>query len=399
MQTLRRTVESRLTAHLDALAMGGPVVAERALWPAVGPESEASPFQVSVAGLALLVEGNAPVRDNLLELLRTTENPSLRTGLASAFEVTPRTDVDEPLKLQLYATDQPAVQIALLDILDRRGIDPGPIAGSLLSRSDPGLLRATLHPLVHSAERSRHRYAVEALLAHPDPGVRGAALRAGLIWNLRAAWRDCPAAARDGVPEAMLALAQLGSDRELAPLQDALRSPALRRPALFALGFSGRRLAVDTCLPFVQDEDEGVAKLAGEAIAAMTGIALDKPPFAMPPKDQDQEMPPLEEDLATDLAPDPVEELPVPNAEAIRKWWSDFRPQVEPAQRYLRGVPLATASVAGALFQLPLRRVGALGSELAIRSAGRVRLSGPRLERWNLAVPDDVVFHRDPAWI
>ena len=136
-----------------------------------------------------------------------------------------------------------------------------------------------------------------------------------------------------------------------------------------------------------------------EAFAAGTGLPLYEPPFALPPDDEDAELPPLEEDLAIDLAPKPIDELPRPNAAEIGKWWADRRPRLAASQRYLQGLVLAPASVEIAFAEGPLRRVGALASEIAVRTGGRIQPPALRLGRPKPALPADIVFQREPRWI
>ncbi|HEX3904694.1 MAG TPA: hypothetical protein VH853_17800, partial [Polyangia bacterium] len=100
---LQKTVEPRLLAHLDALAVGGPPVADALLWPALGKESEAKAPAVAAIGSALLLGDDAAERDRVVDALRTTELAMVRAGLIQAFEISPRADVDEPLKMALYA--------------------------------------------------------------------------------------------------------------------------------------------------------------------------------------------------------------------------------------------------------------------------------------------------------
>jgi uncharacterized protein (TIGR02270 family) len=396
---LQKTIEPRLLAHLDGLAAGGAAVADKLLWPALGEESEAEPAVVAAAGLALLAVADAAARDRVVEALHASKLAAVRTGLGQAFEVTARADIDEPLKTALYACDDGPAHVALLEVLAARSVDPGPILGALLGRDDPTLLRAALRAAASSPDRTRHRNAVEGLLAHADPGVRGAALRTGLIWNLGAAWKACLALARAGLPEAMLFLGLLGDKRDLPVRFDALRSPEQRKAALYALGFSGRVDAIDACLPHLGDADPRVAKLAVEAVAATTGLPLYDPPFVAPPPEDEGDLPPLEEDLAIDLTPRPIDELPLPNADEIGKWWSARRGQLAAGQRYLRGLLLSPAAVEIAFAEGPLRRVGPVASEIAVRSGGRVQLPALRLERSKPALPADLAFQREPGWI
>ena len=179
----------------------------------------------------------------------------------------------------------------------------------------------------------------------------------------------------------MLFLAMLGDARDLMTLFDALRSPEHRKGALSALGFSGRIEAVDACLPHLEDADPHVAKLAVEAIAAITGLPIYDHPFAIAGDKKGGDPPPLEEDLAIDLHPKPLDQLPKPNATEIAKWWSERHSKFAAGQRYLRGLLLSPASAQMALADGPLRRASALATEIAIRTGGAVQLPALRLAR------------------
>ena len=399
LTVVQKTMERRLVAHLDGLVVGGTAVAEQLLWPAFDNETEASRTRVAAATLALLLALDGAVTQKVIDLFAIADNPAVLAGLRLAFQLTSRTDVDEPLRLALYAVNAPAAQVALLDVLAARRVDPGPILGTLLKGPNEDVVRAALGAAPASDPRL-HQYTIEPLLAHDVPETRGAAVRAALIWNLSSGWRTCLTEARVGSPPAMLFLALLGGPSELGLLTTALRSAEQRGAALFALGFHGRRDAVDACLPFLDDPDEKVARLAVEAIAAITDLPLFDEPFAQAPAADagDDELPPLEDDLATDPMPEPVDEIPLPDAKAVRAWWSERRASFDANQRYLRGKILSAAAIQDALILGPLRRAGPLLDEIAVRSGGRVQPPALRLACEKPSVPPDVSLHRPPAW-
>jgi uncharacterized protein (TIGR02270 family) len=408
LREIHRTVERRLLAHLDGLEVGGPSVADGLLWPTLLPDAGAIPSRVAAAASALLMDADGAVRDRLIEALRAIESPRVRTGLRLALQITARRDVDEPTRLALYATGTPVAQAALLAVLAARRVDPGPILGPLLDSADSAVLCAALAAAAAATttDRGRFRSAIEAALSHAVPAVRAAALRTGLIWNIGAAWRACGAQARSGSPDAMLWLALIDPANALAPLTAALET-AERRGALFALGFTGLRDAVELCLPLLDHPDQAVAGLAVEAIAGITGLPLYEAPFAVPSggegngddDDGDGALPPLADDLRADLQPVAIDLLPRPAAGAIRDWWGERRGSFAPAARYLRGAPLNAASLQAALTDGPLRRTGPLACEIAIRSGGRLQLPALRLAQEKPAVPADLVpLHRPPPW-
>ncbi|MEP6652618.1 MAG: hypothetical protein ABJA82_04635 [Myxococcales bacterium] len=396
---VQKTMERRLVAHLDGLVVGGMAVADKVLWPALDNETEAPPTRVAAATLALLLALDGAITQRVIDLFTTTDSDALLAGLRLGFQLTSRTDVDEPLRLALYAVDAPAAQIALLDVLAARRVDPGPILGALLQSPNNDVVRAALGAAPASDPRM-YQYTIESLLAHDVPGTRSAAMRTALIWNMSSGWRTCLAEARAGAAPAMPFLALLGGTGELGLLADALRSAEQRGAALFALGFYGRRDAVDACLPFLDDPDEKVAKLAVEAIAAITDLPLFDKPFAQSPAEDAgaDELPPLEEDLAADLMPKQVDEIPLPDAKAVRAWWSERRASFDANQRYLRGKVLSAAAIQDALTLGPLWRSGPFLDEIGVRSGGRVQLPAFRIDGGTPVLPPDVSLHRHPAW-
>jgi uncharacterized protein (TIGR02270 family) len=398
---LRRSGEERLVAHLDGLAEGGRAVAEKLLWPALAEDAGAPAVRVSAAALALLADPDPAVRDRLVAALGAAEGAPLRDGLKQAFQVTERNDVDEPLRLALYATTTAAAQSALLEVLAARRVDPGPILGTLLASEEPAVLREALAAAAGATDAARHRSLVETHLGHELPAVRAAAMRTGLVWNLSSAWRTCSSEARAGAPEAMLPLAFLGGPKEIALLADAARMVERRQAAIFALGFSGSVEAVATCLPALDDPDPIAASLAAEAIAAIAGLPLYQKPFVLPPKDEDDgdgELAPSSASAPDIVASVSHEELPCPNAESIRAWWSERRSAFLPDRRYLRGTPLSVAAVEAALEQGPLRRSGPLAHEVAVRSAGRLQLPALHLAYPEPRLSNDVALFRQPRW-
>jgi uncharacterized protein (TIGR02270 family) len=150
-------------------------------------------------------------------------------------------------------------------------------------------------------------------------------------------------------------------------LVEALQRPGLRRDALEAAAFSGRRALADACLSLMRDE--ALAPLAGEAFSAITGLVLEKGLVAERRPERDTLLP-LEEDLDTDLQLRPEDALPVPNPDAVEQWWTRARPGFDPQLRYLRGHPFTIERTISELESGPMRRRASLALELAIRSRG-----------------------------
>ncbi len=397
VKDVQRSIEGRLNAHLDGLVVGGGAVAGRTLRPALADDSEATSTRAAAAALALLGGGLTPTA--LAEHLKVSASPAVVGGVATAFQISGRLDVDEPLRLALYATDDTQTQSAILSALVARQIDPGPIAGPLVARADGRLAPLALAALA-AGDRARFRNLVEGCMSG-EPNARAeAALRTALVWNLASGWRACPAAARTGSLTAMLALALFGTQADLAPLWTALQEPGRRGAALFALGFAGSREAVEACLPLVGDNDAEAARLAAEAIAAITGLPSFDPPFAETADAEggDDELPPLGQDLRSDLNPGPHDDLPKPNPEAYRAWWTEHQGRLRSGERYLHGRPLSLEVLAWAMATRPLRRRSVLAFEIAVRSGGRQRIPAVHLSQPEVPLLGDLSLRRPPVW-
>ena len=336
------TIEPRIVAHLDGLILGGAAVADRTLWPLLTGNDADDMAPLLGAALGLLVEGNGTTINRLVDLVRDTREAVVRAAVSKALDLTARADVIEPVRLALYTTDDPPAQAALLAILAARGVAPGPILGALLASPSEPVLAAALSAAAAIAVPDRDRYyaALEEQLTHPTPAVQRAALRTGLIWNLRSAWQSCERQARAGDPDATTFWSSLGGATAVSTLIATLSSPHSRRAALFALGFSGSVDAIDACLPLLADPDPPVARLAAEAIGAISGLDVNQAPFALPPPEED------------------ADELQPPDADAIRTWWAERRETFVPHGRYLYGQSWSLASVERALVERPLRRFG-----------------------------------------
>ena len=398
LERLQRTAEKRLVAHLDGLSLGGEVVAHRLLWPTLAADADGGWPRATAATLALLGQPGTDARDRLLNLLGATPNEAVRTGIGRAFQVCARGDVDEAIRLALYATDVPTAQTALLSALAARRVDPGPILRTLLVSADGELLGAALGAASAGDVRAL-RGQVEDHLRHRDPAVRAMALRVGVIWNLGSAWHECATAARAGCAEAMLLVGVVGRTEDVPVLTAALARPETRGDALWALSFTGRVAAVEAALPLLDDEDELVPRLALEAVAAVTGLPVWESRFAAPsPPDEDGELPPLEEDLKRDLRPTPADELPRPASDEVRAWWRQRKQAFTAGQRYIGGEPASAAAFETALVAGPLRRSGPLACDIAIRSAGRLQFSALRIGYPRPMVPREIAMHRAPAW-
>lgn len=339
--TLERAadLEYRLQAHLDGLVVGGQPVAERLLKPALEEEDS---FLVSASAAALL-EQDAYVEPVLVLVLDGSELQ--QSAIRGVLEFSRR----EELTARLSAL--------------RGGLaleEPEALATAL--RVGPGALARV--------ERS----AVLRALGSPVPRLRDAALKLGSILGLRQAWVACQRLAVDAEttsPETMELLTIGGDDADVEALLKLASEPNLRASAIWALGFSGRVAIAEAALAWMRDEDGTVARLAGEAFSAITGLTLEGPYVRQAEPEAEEPVPFEDEDLDADLGPRPEQDLPLPEPTTVEEWWKTARRGFERNRRYLHGRLFDAQVLLEALAQAPMRRRHLLSLELAIRSRGQ----------------------------
>lgn len=357
-------LEERLLAHLDGLVLGRGPVADKLLVPPLLDES-AEPDVVSAAAFAL-VEGGLD-RPVLLAMTKPDLPPGHQAAITRALELSAAPGLEDRVRPWLSGKP-PHLARAALAVLKARGLDPGNALDPAMESTAAGLA-ATALGMAGPAPAPYQRSAIEAALRSEDPSLREAAQRAGLAARMRVAWETClqdVAARRPGSSVALLAVAVGGEMESLLPW---LEEPALRLPALFALGFSGRVAAAEACLPWLGDKK--AAALAFEAFSSITGASPDELKGA---PEEEAEPVPLEEENLDEAPPSgPEEELPPPDAARVAEWWTSQRDRFRPEVRLLGGAPLTAGAIATALREGPMRRRHALALELAIRTQMPVR--------------------------
>jgi len=358
--------EERLRAHLDGLILGGAVVAERLLKPALWEED---PFLVATASLALLDGGHPP--DVLLATV-SQEAQARTAGLQRALELSEQEELPSRLLAELPRSPPP-VQACILGALAARGLEPGAVLEKLLSSPEPVVVSQALKAARRNPSRTVWER-VRRLLDSPVPAIQAEALETGMVLGLRDAWTACQRLSREGGAigqRARLLLALGGEASDLRVLLEQLDMPEPREGVLWALGFSGRVMAAEACLELLDAPNSRVARLAGEAFRAITGLVLEENHTPSEPGDDEDEEDPSEEEQEVMLVLRPEDELPLADASAVRAWWSKARSRFDPTVRYLHGKPARLDAFLEVLQEGPMRRHHVLGLELAIRSRGR----------------------------
>lgn len=370
--------QERLLAHVDGLVVGGEEVRAELLEPALADE-ETERWRAAAVALSLLSHPNvqfaAPLFDGLDE-----RPPEVRLGISDALAMSSRADLDVRVTDALRRGGEPDHLVALATVGGMRGANPGNLVDGLLQGTDE-TARAAAVSMLPFGDR-RYLTWVEHSLGGATPELQWAAARAGLVMGSGPAWQQVGkwGLAEEPDPAAMVLLASLADQRIAERIVDRVTDDAVRPNALYALGYSGRRIAMETCLKWLGDE--AVGPLAGEAFAAMTGLPLDDDTFwddVEDPDEGDDEAEDLdedldEEDLDEDLGIEAEQELRIPKPEAILAWWKERQARFDAKKRYIAGRPADQVAIAHALKVLPMRRHHALAFELLVRSKGTVNV-------------------------
>ncbi|MBL9039899.1 MAG: hypothetical protein JNG84_15380 [Archangium sp.] len=369
-EQLERTTVARLVAHVDALILSGDGVVDRLVRPALD-EAE-SPERLMAAALMCF---ELPAEGLIVELFgRVADNPALADAVVEASAWATRAKVVGALP-ELRRTS--ALHALVLRVVARLGLEPGAELEPGIASADPVVSAAALVAVRFSREpdRETHLAFAEANLTSKEPAVALAALDTALAWRSEKAWRALVRLAEAGDSAALVRLAGLGTQADCQKIIAHCEKPELRAEALRALGYSGWISAAEACVPFFGNDDVRVARLAGEAFAAITGLPTTgvywrKAPEVVEP-DEDV-LPPLEEDLARDLMPSVDEMLPVPDPDVIGLWWSRAKPLFRDDTRYLIGIECDEETARWAVAEgAPLRRVTQLDVLFGIRLQGR----------------------------
>jgi len=354
--------EARLLAHVDGLVVNGPLVAERLLLPTIA-DIDAEPARIRAAALALLqTPGDEGFEAVFAEL---HASPSQRPELARALECWERGPL-QPRLGPLLDAEEVDLRHAAARVLGFHGEALGEVIPRMLA-SDLSLDRSLgLRLIPRWAGGARHTREVIAGLAAGDPDVRDEALTTGAILELPQAWqlaRDLVDAADPGAGQALLLLALRGDPADRLAISAATATDTLRGAGLWALGFLGTLEAIEAAMPWLEDPTHG--RIAGEVIAAITGVDLEDADLTRAPEETEA------------LEHRPEDDLPVPDAMKLLIWWRANRARFTVGPRYLAGRPHDAAGLRAALEEGPMRRRAAhlLALQLGVPADRRPVLS------------------------
>jgi uncharacterized protein (TIGR02270 family) len=380
LSELDRHPEGRLRAHLDALVIGGAAVRERVLLPELENPDEDEPARVTAAAIPLIQQGN---HEDLWPAL-ANKSSIVRDAAVRATSLQGTADLDRWATTRLPFGSSAFATAGLLQLHAARGLGASMLHKWLRSE-DPGILAAAAHA-ARWADPGTHRAAVEDLLQHPHPLVKQNALVSSLCLGSRGAQVVCERWALEGEapPPLVLALAAaLGSREFLDRLAGRLDAKCDHAAVLFALAFSGDSRQIPRLIEILRSKNQQHAKLAFQAIAAITGLDLRDDAFSLSeseanaaPADPDAgdvaevnaALPLFEDDdLGANLVPQPEDALPRPNPDVVERFWKQRAGLFDPSRRYLAGFLFGTDVLMRQLEYAPLRLRHVLALTLCIR--------------------------------
>jgi len=389
LDDVARGDEPRLAAALDGLVVGGASVRKRLLLPLVeaGEDTEG---MVAASWALLAAEdvgggggANGKPEDVLGALLDGIEEASLerQAALEWALVLGPAGPVRAALG-RLLRNPEPSVQAMALRVLGARSelLDGAAVLEPFVFGERPQTLTAALRALPPVIE-PRHRARIDDLTRTGEPASRNAALEVGTLLGLPGARRvayDLTESKDETAGLALLLLALTAPPADIGVVARAVAAPALRREALWALGFAGTRQAAEAALAWVSDDDLG--RQAAEAFGIITGLDVVKERLVRPPpEDADSEWQPLRRQVGeSELAYKPDQQLPLADGEGVEDWWSKRENAFPHGGRFREGMPLEPGAVWTALEKGPCRRRPVHALEAAILAHGRALVSTRR---------------------
>jgi len=352
--------DERIAAHLDGIAVAGHAGSE--LVHAAPPQPGGGETFASAA-IALIDEDRATIW-RLLELAEQV--PDARRGLLSAFGW-----VSAPylrgITKDLLVSEQPHARAVGLAACAMHNVDPGPVLGNALDHSHATLAGHALDVAARLGQTPR-RDACAARLESDAADLRFRAARAALLLGERsrslAALHELaalPGALGDEAFALLLHALEPAAAHEL--MQALARRPEAARRLVRGTGLSGQAQYGPWLIR--QCADPTLARLAGEALAMITGLDFDAVGLLAQRPDGvgDGEFP-------SDGALDEDEDLPWPDATKLAAWWQGNGEQFGVGTRWFVGAPLSADQCLNVLRHGQQRQRSAAALQLALLAPG-----------------------------
>ncbi|WP_437755066.1 TIGR02270 family protein [Sorangium sp. So ce1389] len=323
-------LDERLAAQLDLLGRGGAVAREMG---AAAAEEGGAGEVFAVLALALERRDQA---DIARWITRGAEAPEIARGVVSAIGwAAPGLVVKGVLPALLDAKAPPAVRAIGIAASAAQRRDPGPALREALSAAEVRLRARALKALgelgfVDGLDEARPALGAE------DAAVRfWAAWSAALLGEARGVDVLLEIAAGGGAfaeRAAGVALRRLGPRAGARWIERLEGSPGGLRVSTVGAGALGDPALVPWLIERMSAP--GLARLAGGALAMITGVDLVREELEGAPL---EETGPSDDAEDEDVGPDPDDGLPWPDAAAVGRWWAWRQGDFAAGRRYVAG--------------------------------------------------------------
>ncbi|WP_437277903.1 TIGR02270 family protein [Sorangium sp. So ce375] len=323
-------LDERLAAQLELLRRGGA----GALQMSAAAAAEGGAGEVFAALSLALVRRDQG--DIARWIARGAEEPAIARGVVSAIGwAAPGLVVKDVLPALLDARAPPVLRAVGIAASAAQRRDPGPALREALSAGEVRLRARALKALgelgfVEGLEQTRPALGAE------DAAVRfWAAWSAALLGEARGVDVLLEIASGSGAfaeHAAGVALRRLGPRAGARWLERLEGSPGALRVVTVGVGALGDPALVPWLIERMSAP--GLARLAGRALASITGVDLAKEELEGVPL---EETGPSDDAEDEDVGPDPDDGLPWPDAAAVGRWWVRQQGDFAAGRRYLAG--------------------------------------------------------------
>jgi uncharacterized protein (TIGR02270 family) len=332
-------LDERIDAQLDGLRL-----ADGAGWTAALGQLATYGEAGEVFASAVLAFESGTAAKILAVLDVAMRSPELGRALVSALGWLPLDLALDPIE-QLLSADSPVLRrFGVAGAAIHRHDARVPLARALAD-PDP-MLRGRACQAAGELGLRELRAEVRDSLDDEDDGCRFAAARAAALLGDQAAVRVLGAFAATGGPFAdeacALGLRLFDEATAHAAHSELAQREELRRMAIIGAGAAGYGSFVPWIL--AQMHRPGLARVAGEAFTAITGVDLATNKLEAPPP-EDFEAGPTEDPADEQVALDVDEHLPWPMVARLHDWWRDHRDDFHSDTRYLLGEPITEDSL------------------------------------------------------
>ena len=319
-------LDERVLAHLEALCVAGAVgmaQARRAL-------ATEEPSAVFVTAYLAFSTSETEAMRHVTQI--SAPIPTFADALISALSWIRITSIEQPLR-SLARSENPVFRRLAVAVAAAHRIRMGNLYENAAGDANPDVRAIALRAIGETKSRDLEALVQDGVRASDTQSRFWAAWTMALLGDQRAAavafdtGNADPVLARTAIEIAMRA-GEPGWARSV--VRALAKNDASVRQAIVAAGAFGDPAAIPWLLSLM--ERPSLARVAAEAVAAITGVDLEAADFKQDPP----------EDLPDEHSDDT--DLRWPSVQGLRDWWQKDGHRFQTGQRYLAGLPVSDAA-------------------------------------------------------